>query len=190
MPIKIFIDQGHNPVNPNAGAEGNGYREQDLVYYIGKELERLLNANPEFDAITSRNSPDEMLGTSTASSLSARVNAANSWGADFFISIHANASTIESASGSEGFAYSASSRGYPMGEDILFWLNRATGLENRGMNVRPTLWVLRKSAMPAVLIELGFITNASDAALMSEDPGAFATGIYNGIQEYYGFLSR
>ena len=38
MPIKIFIDQGHNPVNPNAGAEGNGYREQDLVYYIGKEL--------------------------------------------------------------------------------------------------------------------------------------------------------
>ena len=31
MAIKIFIDQGHNPENPNAGAEGNGYREQDLV---------------------------------------------------------------------------------------------------------------------------------------------------------------
>jgi N-acetylmuramoyl-L-alanine amidase len=31
MAIKIFIDQGHNPTNPNAGAEGNGYREQDLV---------------------------------------------------------------------------------------------------------------------------------------------------------------
>lgn len=96
----------------------------------------------------SRNTPTEILGTSVASSLRARTDAANSWGADFFISIHANASTIESASGSEGFAYSASSRGYPMGEDILFWLNRATGLENRGMSVRPTLWVLRKSAMP------------------------------------------
>ena len=31
---KIYIDQGHNPKNPNAGAEGNGYREQDLVYVI------------------------------------------------------------------------------------------------------------------------------------------------------------
>ena len=32
MAIKIYVDQGHNPRNPNAGAEGNGYREQDLVY--------------------------------------------------------------------------------------------------------------------------------------------------------------
>ena len=30
--IKVFIDQGHNPTNPNAGAEGNGLREQDIVY--------------------------------------------------------------------------------------------------------------------------------------------------------------
>ena len=77
MAIKIFIDQGHNPVNPNAGAEGNGYREQNLVYVIGKELEALLNANPNFEAITSRNSPDEILGTSIATSLAERVNAAN-----------------------------------------------------------------------------------------------------------------
>ena len=35
MPVKIYIDQGHNPVNPNAGAEGNGYREQDIVYRVG-----------------------------------------------------------------------------------------------------------------------------------------------------------
>ena len=35
MAIKIFIDQGHNPNNPNAGAEGNGLREQDIVFRIG-----------------------------------------------------------------------------------------------------------------------------------------------------------
>ena len=46
MAIKIFIDQGHNPMNPNAGAEGNGYREQDLVYTIGVRLAELLNSNP------------------------------------------------------------------------------------------------------------------------------------------------
>lgn len=190
MAIKIFIDQGHNPRNPNAGAEGNGLYEQDITYEVGRFTAQLLADNPNFEVRLSRNSSDEVLGTSVASSLRARTDAANSWGADFFISIHANASAIESASGSEGFAYSETSAGYSMGEDILFWLNSATGLENRGMNVRPTLWVLRKSAMPAVLIELGFITNANDAALMSSDPGAFATGIYNGIQEYYGFLSR
>ena len=49
MAYKIYIDQGHNPVNPNAGSEGNGYREQDLVYTIGQELARLLEANGNFE---------------------------------------------------------------------------------------------------------------------------------------------
>ena len=35
MSIKIYVDQGHNPVNPNAGAEGNGLREQDITYKVG-----------------------------------------------------------------------------------------------------------------------------------------------------------
>ena len=35
MAIKIFIDQGHNPENPNAGAEANGLREQDITYDVG-----------------------------------------------------------------------------------------------------------------------------------------------------------
>ena len=35
MPIRIFIDQGHNPSGPNAGAEGNGLREQDVTYNVG-----------------------------------------------------------------------------------------------------------------------------------------------------------
>ena len=42
MATKIYIDQGHNPQNPNAGAEGNGYREQDITYRIGVELADLL----------------------------------------------------------------------------------------------------------------------------------------------------
>ena len=42
MATKIYIDQGHNPNNPNAGAEGSGLREQDIVYKIGIELAELL----------------------------------------------------------------------------------------------------------------------------------------------------
>jgi N-acetylmuramoyl-L-alanine amidase len=40
--------------------------------------------------------------------------------------------------------------------------------------------------MPATLIEMGFITNPGDAALMTGEPDAFARGIYNGIVEYLG----
>lgn len=185
MPIKIFIDQGHNPTNPNAGAEGNGLKEQDITYEVGVILADLLNENENFEARLSRNSPTEVLGTSTSESLASRVNNANDWGADYFISIHANASTIESASGSEGFAYSRESEGYEFGEYILDGLNQITGLENRGMSIRPTLYVLRRTNMPAVLIELGFITNEHDATLMSTEPQLFAQGIYEGILEYF-----
>ena len=188
MAIKIFIDQGHNPGNPNAGAEGNGYREQDLVYEIGIRLAALLRQNENFEVRLSRNTPDEILGTSNAESLRARVDAANTWEADFFISLHANASTITSASGSEGYAYSADSPGYRMGLDLLEQLNLATGLPNRGMFVRPSLYVLRKTAMPAVLMELGFITNAQDAEKMAQQPELFARGLYRGILQYYGLL--
>lgn len=187
MAIRIFIDQGHNPRNPNAGAEGNGFREQDLVYYIGVELAALLNADPNFEARLSRNTPSEILGTSTATSLAARVRAANSWPADYFISIHANASDISSASGSEAFVYSLSSEGYPFALDIVEGLTDATGLQNRGVTARPTLFVLRATDMPATLVEVGFITNASDAALMNENPRLIAEGMYNGILKYFGF---
>ncbi len=179
--IKVFIDQGHNPTNPNAGAEGSGLREQDLVYEIGIRLAELLNSDPEFDARLSRNSPSEILGETTAQSLRARTDAANSWGADIFISLHANASTISSASGNEGLVYKIPSAAYTLSEDILTELSLATGLQDR-----PGLYVLRKTTMPAVLVELGFITNAGDAALMRDEPELFARGIYEGIRRYYG----
>lgn len=188
MAIKIFIDQGHNPQNPNAGAEANGVREQDITYDIGVRLAALLNANPNFEARLSRTSPTQQLGTTTATSLQARVNGANSWGADYFISLHANSSQILSASGSEAYVYSSESPAYDMGLRILEGLNYTTGLPNRGVFVRPTLYVLRATAMPAVLVEMGYLTNANDAYLLTYDPQSFAQGIYNGILLYYGLL--
>ena len=101
---KIYIDQGHNPVNPNSGAEGNGYREQDLVFEIGVRTAEILRAAGQ-DVRLSRPTPETQLGTSNASSLAARVNDANAWGADYFISLHANASEIPTASGSEAYVY-------------------------------------------------------------------------------------
>ena len=157
-----------------------------MTYAVGQELAALLRRSGNYEVRLSRNSPSEVLGTSNASSLKARVQDANSWGADWFISLHTNASENPSASGSEAFVYSASSPAYPLAEDILQWLRYETGLRTRGVFIRPGLYVLRKTAMPSILIEMGFISNPSDAALMNDSPELFARGIYNGIVEYVG----
>ena len=186
MAIKIFIDQGHNPVNPNAGAEANGIREQDVNFQVGVRLAALLNSNPNFEARLSRPTSSTQLGTSVTTSLKARVGAANSWPADFFIILHCNISEITTASGSEAYVYRANSPAYNMGARILEGLHNATGLPNRGVIVTTHLYVLRNTSMPAVLVEMGYLSNPLDARLLTTDPASFARGIYNGILAYYG----
>ena len=187
MAIKIYIDQGHNPENPNAGAEGNGLREQDITYRVGKALGDLLRADGRFEVRESRPTPTSSLGSTNTTSLQARVRDANAWGADYFISIHTNSAANPQANGSEAFSYASGTAGYRLGSDILTAMTNATGLRNRGMKIRPGLYVLRRTAMPAVLVELGFITNPSDAEMMNENPRLFARGMYNGMLTYFGF---
>ena len=185
--IKIYLDQGHNPRDYNTGAEGNGFFEQDITYRIGILLYDKLVRSGNFDVRLSRPTPDTMLGTNNSTSLSERVREANSWGADVFISLHTNAALNPNASGSEALIYSFRSRVSPeLSEDILKNLNLVTGLRNRGVVERPGLYVLRFTDMPAVLVEMGFISNGYDAELMAYSPGLFAEGIYRGISEYYG----
>lgn len=163
-------------------------REQDITYDIGVRLRDLLQANPNFDVRLSRNTPTEQLGTSNVTSLQERVNMSNAWDADFFISLHCNSSTITSASGCEAYAFSQESEGFVMGASICRWLSYSTGLQNRGVFVRPSLYVLRATVMPSVLIEMGFLTNEWDVFLLRNDPQSFARGIYNGILAYYGLI--
>ena len=184
MAIKVYIDQGHNPSPPNSGAEGNGYREQDITYEVGIRLAQLLRENGNFDVRLSRPTRQTQLGTSNASSLSARVNEANSWGADYFVSIHTNASVSPEAKGTEVLVYSRNSVSYNLAEDILRELTEITGFDNRGVKLRAGLYVLRKTNMPAVLVELGFISNAYEANFMANNPQLFAQGIYLGILDY------
>lgn len=182
---KIYLDQGHNPENPNAGAEGQGYREQDLVYEIGVRTAAILVAAGQ-DVRLSRPTAQTQLGNSNASSLRTRVEDANSWGADVFVSLHANASEIASASGSEAFVYALGTPAASLAEDILRALHASTGLADRGVSARTNLYVLRRTRMPAALIELGFITNAQNAALMATQPELFAQGVARGILAFIG----
>ncbi len=190
MAIKVFIDQGHNPQGFNAGAEGFGLREQDITYSVGMYLADILRADGRFEVMTSRNSPTEVLGTSNSTSLQERVNMANSWGADYFISIHANASTNPEANGSEVYVYSEATPAYALAGDVLAQIVRRLEMRDLGVKTRPTLYVLRRTQMPAILVELGFITNESDANKLANNQYQFAYAIYAGLLDYLGLSSN
>ena len=184
MAIRIYIDQGHNPNPPNTGAEGNGYREQDITYVVGQSLASLLRNDSRFEVRLSRPTQSTQLGTSNASSLRVRVNDANSWGADYFISIHTNASVSQEARGTEVLVYSSPSVSASLAEDVLREVTEITGFPSRGVKLRPGLYILRKTVMPAILVELGFISNPYEANFMANNPSLFAQGIYRGLLDY------
>ena len=187
MAIKIFIDQGHNPQGVNAGAEGLGLREQDITYNVGIYLRDILDRDPRFDARVSRPSETTVLGTTNATSLAARVNAANSWPADYFLSIHTNANVNPAVNGTEMYIYSAGGQAQWLAEALLTSITTRLGTKSNGVFVRPSLYVLRRTAMPSVLIELAYITNVSDAEKHEDEQYAFAYAIYEGLLSYFGF---
>ena len=186
MAIKIFIDQGHNPYGFNAGAEGFGAREQDITYIVGVYLANILNADYRFEAATSRQTPTEILGYDTNSSLRERVDMANIWGADYFISIHVNANINPAINGTEAYVYEENSPSYYLGLDIVQEIVRRVGTKNNGTYASPSLYVLRRTQMPSVLVELAYISNYEDYVLLTTMQYQFAYGIYVGLLNYLG----
>ena len=187
MPIRIFIDPGHNPTGPNTGAEGNGLREQDVNYTVSMYLADLLRADPRFAVRLSRNTPTEILGTSNATSLAMRVNMANSWPADYFISIHCNSNVNPAINGTEVYVYQQNTQAYWLAQHVLRGVVDAVGTRDNGVRLNPSLYVLRRTSMPAILVELAYLTNGMDALKLRDEQPAFARGIYNGLLGYFGF---
>ncbi len=186
MPIRIFIDQGHNPSSHNMGAVGNGLLEQDVNYEVGLYLAQMLNSDPRFTARLSRPTVDTVLGSNNSTSLQARVNMANSWPADYFVSIHCNSNTNPAINGSEVYVYQENTQSYWLAQHILNGIVQQVGTRDNGVRTNPSLYVLRRTNMPAVLVELAYLSNAADAQKLKEDPWGFARGIYNGMLSYFG----
>lgn len=185
MAIKIFVDQGHNPTGShNAGAVGFGLYEQDITYNVGVYLADLLSADPRFEVRLSRNTPEEVLGTSNATSLEARVQMANSWPANYFISIHCNANVNPAINGTEVYVYQDYTQAYYLAEHILESVVQVVGTKDNGVRVNSSLYVLRRTSMPAVLVELAYLSNYSDMLLLRDNQYAFAVGIYLGLLSY------
>ena len=189
--IRIYIDQGHNPsFYHNSGSIGNGLYEQDLTYAIGVLLAEVLRADGRFEVCLSRPTADTVLGTDNDSSLAARVQGAKDFEAQYFISLHTNSFEDSSVTGVEVYTVDQTGEAYDFGNSLLQGICATTELRNRGMKNGSSLRVLKNATMPAVLVEMGFLSNPQDAALLSESPELFVNGIYNGILSYFNLPSR
>lgn len=188
MPIKIFIDQGHNPTGyHNTGAVANGLVEQDVNYQVGIYLSNLLNNDNRFDALVSRPTPTTVLGTTNASSLAERVRMATEWGANYFISIHCNSNPNPALNGTEVYIYQYYTQANWLAEQVLLGITQAVGTKDNGVRINQSLYLLRKTTMPSILVELGYLTNPGDAQKLRDNQYQFAYGIYTGILRYFGF---
>lgn len=175
--MKIFLDYGHGGNDP--GAIGNdGVKEKDIVLEVGKRVKYHLERHGQI-VIESRDSDKTV-------SLSERSNKANKNNVDLCISIHCNAFTQSTAQGFEIYHYAGSTRGQQLAKCILDNIKKAKlYTKNRGLKTN-NLHMTREVVAPSVLIELGFITNASDKKLIVENRENFAIAISKGILEYWG----
>lgn len=110
--------------------------------------------------------------------LKERTAFANQRKADYFISIHLNAATAKSAKGIETYAYCAGGEAYALAQDVQKEMIKATGANDRGVKTA-NYYVLRHTAMPAILIETGFISNDAEADALFDD--GYQTKIANAI---------
>lgn len=171
----VVIDPGHGGKDP--GAIGiRGIQEKRVVMSISAEVARILEQQGVQVRLT-RNS-DYFV------SLQGRTTMANRMNADLFVSIHANSAgrSKPHVSGLETYYFSS-------GRNLAATIHRSV---LRRVNVRDRkvrkarFYVLRKSAMPAVLVETGFLTGTEDAAKLSNSSyqKQMAEAIAFGIIEY------
>ena len=115
-----------------------------------------------------------------------RTNRANSINADLFVSLHRNAFTNPAANGTENWVFTTpTSAELGLAGDILEKLASVGIQSNRGVK-RGNFHVLRESNMPAVMVELGFISNARDNELFDTRFDEYAEAIAHGICQTFG----
>ncbi len=182
--IKVMIDPGHNYSGADTGAQANGLREQDITFQISEKLAALLR-RIGMEVRMTRSFLEENVGNGTLSgSLNTRAELANNWGADVFISVHCNSG---GGTGIETYCYRKSGEAGILAGDIQSGLVAATGLPDRGVKTK-NLAVLRRTVMPAVLVETGFLDSPVDSALLRDAAGQeeIAQGIAKGTATYFG----
>ncbi|HEY9645171.1 MAG TPA: N-acetylmuramoyl-L-alanine amidase [Chroococcidiopsis sp.] len=174
--IVIVVDPGHGGSDPGAIGIG-GLREVDIVSPVAAQVADLL-AQQGMRVIMTRRDNRTL-------ELSDRTQTANRAGADLFVSIHANAINLSrpDINGLETYYFNAG------GQTLATFIHRsmlsAIGLPDRRVR-QARFYVLRNTAMPSSLVELGFVTGAADAPRLSDPTyrALLARAIARGILEY------
>ena len=181
---KICIDPGHG--GTDSGAVGqNGTKEKDVVLQIGLMVKAALERN-NIDVVMTRTADI----TSGKLVIADRCKIANSANVDYLVSIHANADgdrDDKTGFGTETWAYSTTSVGYPLAKAVQKELVAANGLADRG--VKAKAWdILKGTKAPAILVETAFINNSAEERLLTD--AAFqrltAESIAKGIVQQLG----
>ncbi len=182
MATKIFVDAGHG--GPDPGAVGNGVTEQAVNLNVANELARLLREGG-YEVMQYRTTRDENVLSNKNADLSNRANMANRWGADYFVSIHTNSSLNPSANGFEAYVYRLGGVAEALAQSIVASVVRQLGSKDNGVR-QANFAVLRRTDMPATLLELGYLTNPTEALNLNSPAWqrAVAKAIYDGIYNY------
>lgn len=171
MPYSIMMDAGHGGRDP--GAVYNGRQEKDDTLNLTLAIGEILQGNG-IDVLYTRT-------TDVYLTPIARATEANKAGVDLFISIHRNSfPTDNEVSGVESLVYDLSGLKLETAMEINQQLE-AVGFVNLGVKARPNLVVLRRTKMPAVLVEVGFINSDTDNELFDANFTAIAQAIAFGI---------
>lgn len=179
MATKIFIDAGHGGTDP--GALGNGVVEQAVNLNVARELARLLRQGG-YEVMEYRTTREENVLPNKNADLRNRAAMANQWGADYFISIHTNSSLNPAANGFEAYVYRLNSRAEELAQSIVDSVVSRLGSKDNGVR-QANFAVLRRTRMPATLLELGYLSNPTEALNLNSPAWqrAVAQAIYEGI---------
>ncbi|MBC8080897.1 MAG: N-acetylmuramoyl-L-alanine amidase, partial [Gorillibacterium sp.] len=173
--LKVVIDAGHGDGDPGA-ISITKRKEKDFNLAVALKVKALLDQVEPIEASMTRS--DDTFVT-----LDGRVEFANKWGADAFISIHGNYFTKTTA-GTESFYWNENSKSFAevMHTNLLL----ATGFPDRKLQ-KNDFRVVKATKMPAVLLEVGFLSHAKEEILMytPEFQDIVAQSIVKGIKQYF-----
>ena len=171
MAYSIMLDAGHGGRDP--GAVYNGRQEKDDTLALTLAVGEILQNNG-IDVEYTRT-------TDVYETPLEKAMEANNAGVDFFVSIHRNSFPVDNeVSGVETLVYDLSGLKYQVAQDINEQLE-SVGFVDLGVKARPGLVVLRRTEMPAVLAEAGFINSDTDNYLFDENFDDIAQAIARGI---------
>lgn len=187
--MKVCIDAGHGGSDP--GAVDPIEKDQDDGVYedvlYTKESRINLRASIMLrDLLSNKHDVVMTREDNNYVTLSDRADMANQVNADIFISLHANAALRKSAHGIETLYYPTSENGKKLAQLVQNELISASGAYDRGVKPRENLYVLRKTKMPAILVEIGFITNPREEHLLNQNEylHMLMKSVEKGVEKY------